>query len=55
MQDEAPAGGEGALNFSDNAPSWEALQRLVEQQSEELGWQRPDLEAVGAPFLSPAA
>ena len=34
----------GALNFSNNAPSWEDLQRMAEQQAKELNWNRPDLE-----------
>ena len=34
----------GALNFSNNAPSWEDLQRMAEQQAKETNWSRPDLE-----------
>ena len=36
----------GALNFSNNAPPWEDLQRMAEQQAKELNWSRPDLEQV---------
>lgn len=35
---------QGALNFSNNAPSWEDLQRMAEQQAKEMNWSRPDLE-----------
>lgn len=38
----------GAKNFSNNAPSWEALQRMVEERAKELNWQQPNLEEVYA-------
>ena len=34
------------MNFSDTAPSWEALQSLVEKRTKELNWQPSDLEDV---------
>lgn len=43
---EGSSAGDGVLDFSDNAPSWEALERLVQQQAQELGWEQPDLEEV---------
>lgn len=45
-QDNGPELGDGAANFSDNAPSWEALEALVEKKAQELGWSKPDLEEV---------
>ena len=46
-QDDGPAPlEEGAANFTDNAPTWEALQSLVEQRAKELNWHLPDLEDV---------
>ncbi len=35
-------------SFSDSAPSWEALQQLVEEKGLQLKWQQPDLENVRA-------
>ena len=43
----------GALNFSNNAPPWEELHRVAEQQAEELDWSRPDLEQVRMRSMSP--
>ncbi|CAL8471991.1 g11533 [Coccomyxa elongata] len=31
-------------SFADSAPSWEALQQLVEEKGAQLKWQHPDLE-----------
>ncbi|EIE23653.1 glutathione S-transferase [Coccomyxa subellipsoidea C-169] len=36
--------GKQTTTFSDNAPSWEALQQLVEEKGRQLNWQQPDLE-----------
>ncbi|KAK9905873.1 hypothetical protein WJX75_007986 [Coccomyxa subellipsoidea] len=36
--------GKRTSSFSDNAPSWEALQQLVEEKGAQLSWQQPDLE-----------
>lgn len=44
----------GARNFSDNAPSWDALQKMVEQQAKDLDWQKPNLEEVCACVTAPA-
>jgi hypothetical protein len=41
----------GGMRFSD-APSWEALEALVQARQAELGWQPADLEAVRAPALA---
>ena len=38
--------GKQTTTFSDNAPSWEALQQLVEEKGRQLNWQQPDLENV---------
>ena len=45
-QDNGLELGNGATNFSDSAPSWEALEALVERKAQELGWFKPDLEQV---------
>ena len=44
LQDSSPK--YGAKNFSNNAPSWEALQHMVNEKAKILNWQQPDLEAV---------
>ncbi len=36
----------GAKNFSNNAPSWDTLQHMVDDRARELDWQQPDLEEV---------
>lgn len=43
-QDSSPK--YGAKNFSKNAPSWEALQDMVNEKAKQLYWQQPDLEEV---------
>ena len=42
---EGGQGFDSALRFSD-APSWEALEALVQARQQELGWQPPDPETV---------
>ena len=35
-----------AGSFADNAPSWQDLQRKVQERQKELQWELPDLENV---------